>query len=140
MALTDQLFADHNANLLLQDVNCNGSESFLRDCEYSTLILPSCQPLEDAGVVCQGIYFDQKVVRLIYSEFYTKDLGTSVSDCVDGEMRLEGGDFYNRSKDGRIELCFNNAWGTVCNTFFSIRDAEVACNHLAGFQREGMYI
>ncbi len=52
--LTEQTFSDHQANILLQDVNCNGSETTLLNCEYSTLIQSSCQPLEDAGVICQG--------------------------------------------------------------------------------------
>ena len=39
-----------------------------------------------------------------------------------------------------MELCINNAWGTVCGTSFSVPDAQVACNQLVGFQREGLYI
>ncbi len=44
------------------------------------------------------------------------------------------------SREGRIEICFNQAWGTVCDTLFSIPDAKVACNQLGGFQREGVLL
>lgn len=57
---------------------------------------------------------------------------------MDGDIRLEGGEESEYTRDGRVELCFNDAWGTVCDTSFSIRDAEVACNQLVGFQREGI--
>ena len=43
----------------------------------------------------------------------------------------------SQSIDGRLEICFNNAWGTVCNNSFRGIDAQVACNQLKGFEREG---
>lgn len=41
------------------------------------------------------------------------------------------------TREGRVEICINNAWGTVCDTFFGRRDAEVVCRQLDGFQRDG---
>ena len=55
IALTDQLFADHDANTFIQDINCMGLETSLLDCEHSTLVQSTCGPLEDAAVVCQGM-------------------------------------------------------------------------------------
>lgn len=57
--------------------------------------------------------------------------------CEDGEVRLEGGDDDSVSRQGRLEICFNDAWGTVCSSSFGPLDAQVACNQLAGFQSEG---
>ena len=64
---------------------------------------------------------------------------TVFHDCADGDVRLEGGfsDFSSSTSEGRIEICFNEAWGTICNTSFGITDARVACNQLIGFQSEG---
>lgn len=39
--------------------------------------------------------------------------------------------------EGRLELCLNNAWGTICDNAFSILDAQVACEHVIGYEREG---
>lgn len=66
-------------------------------------------------------------------------VGTMFDDCADGDVRLEGGfnDFSSNTSEGRIEICFNEAWGTICNTSFGITDARVACNQLIGFQSEG---
>ena len=35
-----------------------------------------------------------------------------------------------------MEVCINNAWGTVCNRLFGQEDADTACEQLGGFHRE----
>ena len=32
--------------------------------------------------------------------------------------------------EGRVEICINNAWGTVCDDAFSSEDAQVVCTQL----------
>ena len=54
IGLNDQVFSDVVGNLLLRDVNCNGSESLLLNCQHNRLLETFCTPHEDAGVVCQG--------------------------------------------------------------------------------------
>ena len=41
------------------------------------------------------------------------------------------------TREGRVEICINNAWGTVCDTLFGREDATVVCRQLEGFQSEG---
>ena len=43
------------------------------------------------------------------------------------------------TREGRVEICINNAWGTVCDTLFGRQDAAVVCEQLEGFQRDGEY-
>ena len=50
--------------------------------------------------------------------------------CSDGDLRLVGG--VSSSEAGRLEICINNAWGTICQEGFSSDDAEVACRQLLG--------
>ena len=41
------------------------------------------------------------------------------------------------TREGRVEICINNAWGSICGTLFGNPDAQVACHELGGFHREG---
>ena len=53
--------------------------------------------------------------------------------CTDGHMRLADGETKN---EGRLEVCFFNHWGTVCDDHFGPEEAQVACR-AAGFPAEG---
>ena len=63
-------------------------------------------------------------------------------NCSDGELKLADpidSETYG-TREGRVEICINNAWGTVCNNAFNIPDALVACEQLVGFQSEGIIL
>ena len=63
-------------------------------------------------------------------------MATNMSPCTDGEVRLIGGSFSNK---GRLEVCLNNAWGSVCDSVgvFTRDEAKVVCRQLGILQVEG---
>ena len=47
--------------------------------------------------------------------------------CTHGDIRLAGG---NTTAEGRVELCFNRTWGTVCDDDWDTSNAQVVCRQL----------
>lgn len=60
--------------------------------------------------------------------------GTLYSNCTDGAVRLRGG---NSEYEGTVEVCYSNAWGTICDNRWSDFDANIVCQQL-GHQSFGI--
>ena len=46
--------------------------------------------------------------------------------CVTGNIRIAGGNGI----EGRVEVCINSTWGTICDGGWDNYDARVACRQL----------
>ena len=47
--------------------------------------------------------------------------------CENGDLRLDTSD---TPVGGKLEICYDGVWGSVCNEQWTIEDARVACNQL----------
>ena len=127
------------------DINCTGSERTVWDCPMNHLThIHSCRQTRDASVRCQGMFIQKLIARtgIKNNGHQNKDHGLMTSNCTTGNVRLVGG---TNTHEGRVEVCINRVWGTVCYAnrrysynYWSQEDGAVVCRQL-GHQDRGIY-
>ena len=65
-----------------------------------------------------------------WAPIYQESTFLYTAACTTGQLRLEGGNIPN---EGRVEICMNNVWGTVCDDSWGSADAAVVCHQLGYF-------
>ena len=51
----------------------------------------------------------------------------SKTACVHGTVKLVGG---ANVTEGRVEVCYDGVWGTVCDDYWGSNNARVVCKQL----------
>ena len=59
-----------------------------------------------------------------------------IAYCENGAVRLQEGTL---TSNGRVEVCVNGTWGTICSDYWHSNDASVLCKQL-GYSVYGMLI
>ncbi|XP_078528887.1 CD5 antigen-like [Lissotriton helveticus] len=83
----------------MSNVQCRGDEATLLNCPHKGLGHNTCTTERDAGVTCTGV--------------------------VDKIRLVNAGDECN----GRVEVRHGKRWGTVCDSHWDMKDAQVVCRH-----------
>ena len=50
-----------------------------------------------------------------------------ILDCTSGDITLVGGE---TEREGRVEMCVFNKWGTFCGKYWTSQDTAVVCRQL----------
>ena len=72
-----------------------------------------------AAVLCQG----------------SANQSNNPNECISGEVRLANS---SNNVEGRVEICTEGMWVSVCDSYWGIRVTRVFCKQLLGHHAKGM--
>lgn len=59
-------------------------------------------------------------------------------NCTTGDVRLSVSNGFSHTRtEGRVQVCYNNEWGSVCDDYWSNINTGVVCAEL-GFNQHGI--
>ena len=106
----------------LDDVNCSGNENVLSECSYPGIGVDNCViAKEEAGVACTS------KLNCPYFTHFTMIKPLDSIECNETDVTLVDG---LTPGEGRVEICLNGVWGSVCDDFWDVSDAIVVCRQL----------
>ncbi|XP_053383873.1 uncharacterized protein LOC123562463 [Mercenaria mercenaria] len=140
-ALARSHYGSGVGNILLDEVECNGTETSIDQCKHSGWKNHDCYIWEVAAVKCSA---NEDPVCNVDKEFTCTEDSKCISlnevcdgkcQCAnceddqtcDSKVKLIGGE---KPSEGRVELVLNGIRGTICDDYFEDEDATVVCRML----------
>ncbi|KAM9457465.1 scavenger receptor cysteine-rich domain-containing group B protein-like [Clarias gariepinus] len=110
--LPSAIFGKRSGPVWMDEVHCSGNESTITQCSHNGFGSHNCKYDEDAAAVtCSAPWIPV----------------TTAMPNNGANIRLAGG---SNPCSGRVEVYYNNQWGTVCDDDWGINEALVVCRQL----------
>ena len=108
------------------EVSCMGNEAIVANCSLS---MRGCS--WHARLTCR-----KGIAKRAINRFYASQKNFCyLANCTNGNIRLVGGP---SNREGRVEVCMDGCWGTVCGERWGDTEAGLVCARL-GFPAEGKF-
>nr|XP_055045537.1 scavenger receptor cysteine-rich type 1 protein M130-like [Misgurnus anguillicaudatus] len=152
---TRAFFGQGSGPVWLDDARCSGNESTVKNCPSKQIGTSTCNHGQDAGVVCNppvrlvnGSNSCSGRVEVLHNDQWgtvasngwdstdaavvCREVGCPTSEVKSyayygPDVRLANGP---NQCSGRVEVLYNDQWGTVCDAGWDLTDAAVVCNSM----------
>ena len=107
----------------LYNLNCSGNEQELANCSVFKISYGYCNHYNDATVRCPGKFMCNCTSNIVV----TNTDQSPTQHCTNGKVRLMGGSVPS---EGRVEMCYDGQWGTMCGYESITTYSNVICRQL----------
>lgn len=127
-ALVNSSFGAGTGDIMMDDVQCQATETRLEFCRFAGWKVTNCGHNEDIGVICPMSTSTNQPTLAPPTTKAPVVPDTGNCSAPDPNIRLIGP--ANMPGVGVVQLRRNSLWGGVCDDEWDIRDARVVCRML----------
>ena len=119
--LTSSFFDRGEAPVLVYGIRCSEDDETLQECNVFA-IMPDYYYYDSFERYITFYFYNNAVAGIVCQGNATTEI-----ECTSGEIKLVGGQI---ASEGRLEVCADGFWGTVCDEGWDEEDALVVCRQL----------